>query len=230
MNAPQSEPFSEDFNVVLLGNLNPAIFHPEWFCRHGLIGPEATAEADISVVSPQVTEIDIGHIHLQCLDNRMVVRTSRSTHTEQLLDLVRGILSILPHTPLIAAGINHDAHYRVGTELQWHSIGHQLAPKTLVWDKVCTEPGMLKLTINSPRIDWDYPLDENFTVEPYGRNHAKHPAIIVRANTHFTVPSEFTDAKWHVTDVVSTFVETQWKYATTRARTVASKIFESIQS
>lgn len=230
MSDTPAEPFAEDFNIVFLGNFNPAIFHPEWFCRHNLIGAEAAAEANVSVVSPQVTEIDVGHIHLECTNERLVLRTSRASHTEMLLDLARGILGILPHTPLKAAGINHEAHYRAESELQWHKIGHELAPKTLIWDKICENPGMLKLTVQSPRTDWDYALQENFTVEPYGNLHVKHPALIVRANTHFSIPDNLEDANFPETDIVSSFVETQWENATKRARTVAAKIFELIPS
>jgi hypothetical protein len=228
MPKPPPEPFSEDFNVVLLGNLNPSIFHPEWFCRHELIGLEASSEAKISVVSPQVTEIDIGHIHLQCTDNRMILSTSRATHIEQLFDLIRGILAILPHTPLRAVGINHQSHYRAESERQWHNIGHQLAPKKLVWDQICEDPGMLKINIQSPRSNWDYPLKEIFTVEPYGGDHPKHPALNIQANTHFAIPDEEDHTYPTATDMASLFIETQWEDATKRARTVAIQIFNSI--
>jgi hypothetical protein len=123
------EPFAEELTIVFLGNLNAAIFNPDWFSRHGLIGAEAAAEAKVSVISPQVTEIDFGHISLNCDEGRLVLRTTRVTHSEMLFDLGRGILRTLPHTPLTAAGINNAVHFKVSSENRWHEIGHTLAPK-----------------------------------------------------------------------------------------------------
>lgn len=219
------EQFAEELTIVFLGSLNAAIFNPDWFVRHGLIGAETAAEADVRMISREVTELDLGHITLQCDDGRLSLRTTRATHSEMLFDLGRGILRTLPHTPITAAGINNDIHYRLPSEEMWHRIGHGLAPKDPVWSKLCNKPGMLKLTIQGQKEDWDYPLREHFTVEPYPSSNTKHPAVIIRANLHFAISREILTASAIAADLAFDFLEAQWQAGIVRGREVAAEIF-----
>ena len=50
-------PDSEEISVVLLGSLNPGIFHPEWFRRQEILSPQEAEEARRKLVSPEVTEV-----------------------------------------------------------------------------------------------------------------------------------------------------------------------------
>jgi hypothetical protein len=142
---------SEMLEVVMLGSFNPAILHPQWFLRQKLIGEEEALAARIKVVATEVTDVSFAGIHITCLNQSLVLNIQNMAFLTKLLDLIDGILNLLPHVPLHACGINPSAHYRVETVEYWHKIGHTLAPKKLIWEPLFPEPGMQNLTIKSPR-------------------------------------------------------------------------------
>jgi hypothetical protein len=46
-------PTSEEINVVLVGALKPAIFHPEWFVRQELLSEAEARKAEVQLITPQ---------------------------------------------------------------------------------------------------------------------------------------------------------------------------------
>lgn len=71
---PLPDPINEDIAVVLVGALNPAIFHPEWFAAQKLISAGEAKEAKIAIISPQVSDITFQEFGLQVLPNRLTRR------------------------------------------------------------------------------------------------------------------------------------------------------------
>lgn len=57
-------PEIEGISVVFLGDFNPAIFHPEWFARHGLISEPDLKDSIAEVVTGQVALVKLGGIRL----------------------------------------------------------------------------------------------------------------------------------------------------------------------
>jgi hypothetical protein len=93
----------EHVNVTVLGDFNPAIFHPTWFSSQGYKLPGL--DNGIQVVSPQISELIVGSVTFSCLRDRMTVATSNIAYAETVLDLTSFIFSKLPHTPVRACGI-----------------------------------------------------------------------------------------------------------------------------
>lgn len=226
MPASIPEPFAEDFSIVFLGNLNPAIFHPEWLLRHGLIGAEAGASAEVVVISPQVSEFTVGQTALHCDENMLQISTNQDTYSEQVLDLAIGVLTTLPHTPLRAGGINHEARYNLDSFEYWHAIGHSIVPKDPIWSSISENPGTLKVSVRSPVTGWDYALEENFTVEPFQQGQRQTPSLAVRANLHFPIPSDDSSS----TALVERFLNDKWEAASKRALAVAASIFKNTRN
>lgn len=112
--------------------------------------------------------------------------------------------------------------FRVDSVEHWHSIGHKLAPKELVWKEICADPGMQLLTIRDPR-NGDYPGYVLYSIEPLPSDSSAHPAIRIRVNTHFQ-PERLTSNR------LTEFLATQWQeastLATTTGKTILSKITE----
>jgi hypothetical protein len=48
------DPANEEISLVLVGSLNPAIFHPEWFVRQRLVSRGEAEKAETAIISPQV--------------------------------------------------------------------------------------------------------------------------------------------------------------------------------
>lgn len=222
-------PEFENCAVVLLGSFNPAIFHPEWFVRQGLLAADALNTDKIKVVSPDVTECFVGAVKVFCDNTRLVFSVGNMIDAEKLEDLVLGTLRILAHVPLGAVGINQEGVFRAESEDHWHKIGHTLAPKEPVWNKLGESPGMQKVSIKYP-LPEDPKIELNLTVEPYPRTGPKHPAINIGTNLHYQIgpPAELSSGG-ESTKLAFDFITEHWKNATSKAREVAKVIFEEIK-
>ena len=153
-----------------------------------------------------------------------------SSPRKTLQDIVLGILRLLPHVPLIACGINHEATFRVESEQYWHKIGNTLAPKDPIWTKLCEAPGMLRLMIRSPK-NGQYLLLENLTIEPVLQAQPKQWLVLTKANTHLDITPVInaTDTEGPApTEIAFDFLKSEWKSAAVRAREVADTVFEFI--
>lgn len=224
----QNETVSEAFAVVLVGSFNPAILHPEWFVRNKLVGESALSSATVNVIASDVAEFNLINVVVFCDKERLHFTVGNMAYVDALLDLVKGTLQLLSHLPVTAVGLNNNALYRVDSEDHWHRIGHALAPKEQVWDRLCKKPGLTNLSINSP-VDWDFPLQENLTLAPVLNNLQLHPAIKIQTNLHLTVPDMKTAGlDLTPTAVALRFIETRWQNAASRAKEVAAEIFKQI--
>jgi hypothetical protein len=119
---PRPEPEVAGRSIVLVGQFNPGIFHPQWFARMELI---PATEADAAVIKPSPPQVSTFQVDwFECLvtQDHFQVSTLRPEMEYPLMDLVAGSLSILSHTPVWALGVNSDAHFRVDSEENWHSL------------------------------------------------------------------------------------------------------------
>lgn len=138
------------FSIVLLGEFNPAIFHPQWLAFNELVSLEtANAAKNISCQSEYST-FEVDGMHYQVEKQRFGLTTKDESQMPILLDMVRGILSLLEHTPLVALGLNHDFRYTMPDLDSWHRLGHTLAPKDH-WKNVLEQPGMAGIMIRGKR-------------------------------------------------------------------------------
>jgi len=223
MSAATRTPEAEGLDVVLVGSFNPAIFHPEWFFRQGIVSEQDSKEAKIQDVSGEITVIQMCGVVLQCVSDQFSLATTNISNAERMQDILRQTFTLLLHTPIIACGINPHVHYLVGNDAYWHKIGHMLAPKDLVWSGLLERPGMQSLTIKAPR-QGDFPGEINATVEP----SLKHrPGVFAKVNYHYGLPRETIHAG--ASELLLKFVESEWKTACGMARKVAEQIFTKIK-
>jgi hypothetical protein len=159
------DPSAEDISVVLVGALNPAIFQPAWLAAQNLISNSESKTATVNVISPQAADITFLDFGLQVLQNRLTLRTIDISKSTKIFDLVVGILTKLPHTPITAAGINQSQNFSIGKEKVWHKIGHVLAPRAPVWENLYQNSGMLTVAVQALR-HGEHPFDINITVQP----------------------------------------------------------------
>jgi len=223
MSETKRTPEAEGLEVVLVGSFNPAIFHPEWFLNHGLIGEQDANEAEVVDVSGQITLVRFCGMELQCLGDRFSLGTNNMSLAERLQDLIIRTFTLLSHTPITACGINHRVHYSVISSDYWHQIGHTLAPKQLLWNDLLEEPGMQSLTIKAPRRG-GFPGEINLTVEPSARFP---PGIFVTANYHYGLPKEVAHSR--SAGLALKFINSEWKRASGMARKVGEQIFSKIK-
>lgn len=216
-------PEAEGLDVVLIGAFNPAIFHPEWFFRQGLISEQDAREAKIEDVSGEITVVQLCGMRLQCVGDRFSIGTKNISGAERMQDLILQVFTLLSHTPITACGINPHVHYSVGSVDYWHKIGHTLAPKEPVWNELLEQPGMQSLTIKAPR-SGEFAGEINVIVAP---SMQFPPGVFVKANYHYGLSPETAHAG--AADLALRFIKSEWKPACGMARKVAQHIFTRIK-
>jgi hypothetical protein len=223
MSTATRTPEAEGLAIVLVGSVNPAIFHPEWFFRQGIIAEQDAKEAKVEDVSDQLTVVQLCGMRLQCVGGKFSLDTMNISSAERMQDMIHQTFRLLSHTPIFACGINPLVHYSVGSPDYWHKIGHLLAPKDLVWNELMEKPGLQSLTIKAPR-QGEFPGEINVTVEP---SAMFRPGIFVKANYHYALSSESVHAG--SAEQALKFIQAEWKTACGMARKVAEQIFAKIK-
>ncbi len=122
------EPISQQIQVVLLGNFNPAIIQPGWLAKHGVIGETEALNAKVDIIHPEVTVLHLAHVDLM-LENDKCVVTSKGIHFDVVRDfLLKTFGEFLFHTPITALGINFIVHFDCGSFEKREEFARKIAP------------------------------------------------------------------------------------------------------
>lgn len=141
----------ETHSVVVLGDFNPKIFHPDWFSSNGLLPPQLTDEASSPLyVSRELTTFVVDDIHIQVEQSRLGLTTKNPAKFPAVKDLALGCLQLLEHTPLKALGLNLDFEKDMETADSWHAVGDGLAPKE-PWRDLLQKPGLNTIVMEGQR-------------------------------------------------------------------------------
>lgn len=178
-------PEMESASIVLLGSFNPAILHPQWFAKQGLIPDSEAATATVEVVSPALTVVRFAWFTLEVMDSRFAARTTDPAQYPALQECVSGILTFLEFTPVAAMGLNSDRHLRIPTEDLWRLLEERLAPRGL-WADILPGPregtsALQSLSVMGARPD--SPADRlKLTIKP---SQQFPQGLYVATNEHF---------------------------------------------
>lgn len=147
---PHLTPHMREASIVVTGAFNPAIFHPEWFLRMGILGENDVDVNGLEVVHRELSKFPLfnGGM-LEVTTDRFQVATRDVSSFEMLRDLVVNIFTQLAHTPVTNVGINSKIEYLLNDEAAWHQVGDRLAPKQ-IWERTLQPPvRMLGLFVKS---------------------------------------------------------------------------------
>ena len=180
----------ESASIVLVGSFNPAMMHPQWFAKHGLI-PEGEAEtAEVAMVSPGLTAVQFAWFTLEVMDRRFIVKTADPSQYRALEDCVTGIFRLLEFTPIVAMGLNSERHVRVPTVDIWTPLEHKLVPRE-VWSNVLPGPRDGASALQTLSITGNRPEPRagrlSVTIEP---SHRFRPGLFLQTNEHFSFSEE----------------------------------------
>jgi len=143
---------SEEASIVLVGSLNPAIFHPEWLLRHDLITKDDLKGAKVELVHRDLSKFNLDWLNFEVMRDRLIARTNDPSKYAPLNDLMISVLKILEHIPISKMGMNLKLQYKIDDEELWHKIGDNLAPKKY-WDTLPYRVGLKSMNVESPRPD-----------------------------------------------------------------------------
>ena len=184
--------------IVVVGDFNPAIVSPDWLARNELIGSDDAAEVpNLSkslLVSREVTNFEAKIFSLQVLQNRFTL-VSKDALSPAFMDLAVGILQLIPHTPIVALGLNFLGHFKLASMDEYHQVGDVLAPKD-IWTSLFPgkTAGLAELTIRIQ--DWDRggelktQDEKRITLQP---SEKVKPGLLLSYNDHHDLQAKTND-------------------------------------
>lgn len=180
------EPEISTCSIVLVGRFNPAIFHPSWFARLGIVSDNDADEAEVAYVLPEIAAFKLGSINVRVELAKFSAETAEASWVKISDLVIKTFSDFLVHTPTTKIGINRSVHFGVGSEDVRNKIGRLLAP-TDVWGEWGarmdaredrSRAGLINLTMHEP---WE---SDGYT----GHIRAQlTPSTIIRANSGIAV-------------------------------------------
>jgi hypothetical protein len=178
-------PEIEGMTIVVAGDFNPAIMHPQWFASNGLIRDEDAKNAEIEVVHKRVSNFRTESFGLQVTDDRFSIQTEDPTMFLPLRDLAVGTFSILEHTPVRAFGLNRYEHIQMSSEADWHALGDYFVPKA-AWNGLFERPGTKVVAVSGTRKGADDAIVE-LKIQP----SSKTPnGVFLHLHEHYDIPHD----------------------------------------
>lgn len=127
-------------SIVLLGNFNPAIFHPEWFDRYKVLPIQETQwaegekpkrieipykgtnvvieEVPTFFVSPNRVYLQFPSLTIDVTLDRYICSSIKSEDLHLLKDVTVKMFNILEHTPVKSVGTNFGGHWKYKDDAQ----------------------------------------------------------------------------------------------------------------
>jgi hypothetical protein len=205
-------------SIVLIGQFDPNRAHPTELRKRGLITAEDLVDLKIEVILPEIVAISFAWIVLTVERNRFTVMTTLTNPMpEPVRDFAAEFLDKRDAESVTALGLNTDCHFHVAQADAWHRIGHILAPKDLVWDKVMENPGMQTLVVRGTRDDsWGGHV--MVKVEPSVRIEQ---GVYVQINDHYTHKDI---SKSNQSDQIVSVLTEQWRESLRRADSIINAV------
>ena len=192
------EPENNSVSIVLVGDLNPAIFHPSWFVANNLLSKDDIEGAEVEIIHRGISVFKVGDwLRVQILPNRFVAETTEPPFV-RLHDLVvRTFREALIHTPIFKMGINRSVHFSVGDEETRNKIGKKLAPQEawgewascIAGKKKNAHGGMVSLSMRQVDLDDRKTGHIQAKVEP-SPLIKNGTGIFVEINDHYEIPKD----------------------------------------
>jgi hypothetical protein len=160
-------------SVIFVGSFNPAIFHPSWFEKEGLLPAREAAHAatEVTIATREIMVFETDWLSVQVTQERCAFSTIQTAQELPLRDLALGTFRVLEHTPIAAMGMNHESHFLLRDREQWDAVGFHFAPQA-PWDGILDDPRLRSLTTEIARKEMEgwrrVEVAPSARVEPFG--------------------------------------------------------------
>lgn len=219
---------SDTATIVVLGEFNPAIFHPQWFGRHELLRPAEVDEAsgfEDLVVSNGMANFKVDWLEMQITPRRLWARALDASHFRPLRDLVAGMFQVQNDIPVGFMGLVRTMIRDVGSEEEFHQMGGVLAPGK-VWKDVLGKPGLLSLEMGGEARTEDA-SNIRVQVRPAPSDNAFAISFEVREEYFF--PKLDGDGRGTSAGLVSDILNRQWADFSEYADSAVDAMLERIR-
>lgn len=187
----ETRPEIQGVDIMLVGNFNPAILTPAWFCARGILEKGAEEKAEISIIHPNACEFAFEWFIFRANNEQFQLATTEAPYARIRESVSQIFREHLPHTPLRALGINRRVHFAVENKALRDTIRKSLAPPK-IWsrqaEKADTGTGgfeMKSLTMTQYYQDKGHRTENitNVIVEP--SNKIEERGIYMTINNHY---------------------------------------------
>jgi len=220
------ETVSEEASIVLVGNFNPKIFHPEWFIRKEII-EDWDYSNDKIINLPDLTQLELPSSRkITVLLNQFTLRSSLASDHLALKDMVTSTFSILGETPTAQMGMNYTSVIKLSNKSNWMKFSRDLAPHKY-WEQAVNyfdqieqekqdQLGLWDMTMNLPRPD-DIPghIRAKITV-----TSASDHSLTFSINNHIEIDESAANTMVRILDE-------EWEKSLDLSKTLISNIMKS---
>ena len=200
------------FNCVLVGNFNPAIFHPQWYGKINLFRENEIKEAKVGLIFPDFCQFVISGIDFRVELSRFQASTDKQENFALLKDVVLGTFSVLDQTPISAMGINFRGHFELNSKNKLDTLVNNYCPSG-PWDGLL-EKSKLATLINQGNNPFDKKGYVRIKIEPSTK---LENGLFIEINNHFALESK------NPQDVINVLNE-QWEKIREHSFNTMSKI------
>lgn len=124
---------SEEASIVLIGHLNPRIFHPEWLISKDIVSEWDYKTDDTITILPGLAKASLpGGSQLQVLPKQFSIHANKASEFSTTRDIVQNIFSLLSETPLHQVGLNYTSNVKINTPVDWSTFSTKIMPRD-VW-------------------------------------------------------------------------------------------------
>lgn len=134
------KPENKVVTLVLLGNFNPMMFHPQWFGQNQIIS-QSEVDAIVMdtnntfIMAPNITIFNTPQLQIQVQDTKFAVVGLKESFT-LVKDVVKKTFERLGAIPIVAMGINASAHFKMPDHKTFQRFGDMLTPKEGIWESL----------------------------------------------------------------------------------------------
>ena len=224
-----NKPETSTCSIVLVGQFNPAIFHPAWLEGKG-IEQEALDSDDDLLSHRDIAKFSIDTRSYLVRADRFQIET-RSAPWVTILDIATKIFGEhLIHTPIVGFGINRTVHFGLPNVSSRIRLGRRLAP-TEPWgqfgqgmdtDDISLTGGLQRLVMRRKSIVNGNSLETNVTIEPSVRI-TDNTGVYMHINGHHMLANL---PKGHGSEQAINFLAERFEVAIEEAETVIEDMME----
>jgi len=121
---------SSQYSVVVVGAMNPAIHHPQWYEAVGMLTAEeaqAAVRSGALVIVPQLAQFQAAALQIQCSPAGWQISTADQQQCGRIIDVAAMTFARLAETPISAYGLNARFDVNTGSEHAIEMLGAQFS-------------------------------------------------------------------------------------------------------
>jgi hypothetical protein len=187
-------------SIVANGTFNPAIFHPSWLAKNGLITEDEEAASTVEIVHAEIAQFQVPGMRYDVQTERCSIHAVAEPFIKAADDFSTIFGEKLPHSPITSCGINYWAHFSLNSWKQRQAFGRLLAPiepwgpfgQLLDGNDKETAGGFSTLAMRANHLKYGKGGSINVSMQPSGKV-AADCGVFLHINHHFSKDDEETN-------------------------------------